>query len=102
MNLSFVAIVKNEAQNLDRCLASVKPYVDELIVVDTGSTDETIAIAQQYGAKVSHFEWCDDFALARNYACSLASGDWILTLDADEELEVSQENWTTQLSESAP
>jgi glycosyltransferase involved in cell wall biosynthesis len=101
ITLSFCAIVKNEAQNLARCLASVKPYVDELVVVDTGSTDETIAIAQQYGAKVSHFEWCDDFALARNYACFLASGDWILTLDADEELEVSQENWKAQLLESA-
>jgi tetratricopeptide (TPR) repeat protein len=99
--LSFCAIVKNESQNLDRCLASVKPYVDELVIVDTGSTDETIAIAQQYGAKVSRFEWCDDFAIARNHACALASGDWILTLDADEELEVSQENWTAQL-EGAP
>jgi tetratricopeptide (TPR) repeat protein len=88
MNLSFVAIVKNEAQNLDRCLASVKPYVDELIIVDTGSTDETILIAQQYNAKISHFEWCDDFSAARNYACSIATGDWILTLDADEELVV--------------
>jgi glycosyltransferase involved in cell wall biosynthesis len=86
VTLSFCAIVKNEAQNLARCLASVKPYVDELVIVDTGSTDETIAIAQQYGAKVSHFEWCDDFSAARNYACSLATGDWILTLDADEEL----------------
>jgi tetratricopeptide (TPR) repeat protein len=95
--LSFCAIVKNESQNLARCLASVKTYVDELVIVDTGSTDETIAIAQQYEAKVSHFEWCDDFALARNHSCSLASGDWILTLDADEELEISQENWTAQL-----
>jgi tetratricopeptide (TPR) repeat protein len=86
--LSFCAIVKNESQNLARCLASVKPYVDELVIVDTGSTDETIAIAQQYGAKVSHFEWCDDFSAARNYACSLVTGDWILTLDADEELVV--------------
>jgi glycosyltransferase involved in cell wall biosynthesis len=47
---------------------------------------DTIAIAQQYGAKVSHFEWCNDFAAARNYSASLATGDWILTLDADEEL----------------
>jgi tetratricopeptide (TPR) repeat protein len=97
MNLSFVAIVKNEVANLARCLASVKPYVDELVIVDTGSTDRTIATAQQYGAKVSHFKWCDDFATARNHACALASGDWILTLDADEELEISQENWTAQL-----
>lgn len=92
VNLSFCAIVKNEAQNLARCLASIKPYVDELIVVDTGSTDETIAIAQEYGAKISHFESCDDFAAARNYACSLTTGDWILTLDADEELIVHSQN----------
>ncbi len=71
MKLSFVAIVKNEALNLARCLTSAKPYVNELIVVDTGSTDETIANAMEYGAKINHFEWCDDFAAARNYACSL-------------------------------
>jgi glycosyltransferase involved in cell wall biosynthesis len=99
--LSFCAIVKNEAQNLARCLASVKPYVDELIVVDTGSTDNTIAIAQQYGAKVSHFEWCNDFAAARNYANSLASCDWILTLDADEELEILNPDWILQLQSTS-
>jgi glycosyltransferase involved in cell wall biosynthesis len=97
ITLSFCAIVKNEAENLARCLASVKPYVDELIIVDTGSTDETIAIAQQYGAKVGHFEWCDDFAAARNYALSLISGEWVLTLDADEELRISDSNWRHQL-----
>jgi glycosyltransferase involved in cell wall biosynthesis len=101
ITLSFCAIVKNEAQNLARCLASVKPYVDELVIVDTGSTDETIAIAQQYGATVSHFEWCNNFSAARNHACSIASGDWILTLDADEELEISQENWTAQLESAS-
>jgi glycosyltransferase involved in cell wall biosynthesis len=92
VKLSFCAIVKNEAKNLGRCLASVKPYVDELIVVDTGSTDNTIAIAQRYGAKIGHFEWCNDFAAARNYANSLVTGDWILTLDADEELIVHSKN----------
>jgi tetratricopeptide (TPR) repeat protein len=86
--ISFCTIVKNEAENLHRCLSSVKPYVDEMIIVDTGSTDDTVKIAQQYGAKVSHFEWCDDFAAARNYSLSLVSGGWILTLDADEELVV--------------
>ena len=86
--LSFCAIVKNESENLARCLASVQPYVDEIIVVDTGSQDDTPEIASQYGAKVGYFEWCDDFAAARNYALSLVTGEWILVLDADEELVV--------------
>jgi tetratricopeptide (TPR) repeat protein len=98
--LSFCAIVKNESQNLARCLASVKPYVDELVIVDTGSIDETIAIAQQYGAKVGHFEWCNDFAAARNYALSLVSGEWILTLDADEELVVHSAQFRSRLTSS--
>jgi tetratricopeptide (TPR) repeat protein len=96
-SLSFCAIVKNEAKNLDRCLASIKPYVDELIVVDTGSTDDTVAIAQNHGARIGHFEWCNDFAAARNYACTLATGDWILTLDADEELVILDPDWIVQL-----
>jgi tetratricopeptide (TPR) repeat protein len=96
--LSFCAIVKNESQNLARCLASVKPYVDELVIVDTGSTDETIAISQQYGAKVGHFKWCDDFAAARNYVLSLVSGDWVLTLDADEELIVHSPQFRLRLA----
>ena len=86
--LSFCAIVKNESENLARCLASVQSYVDEIIVVDTGSQDDTPEIASQYRAKVGYFEWCDDFAAARNYALSLVTGEWILVLDADEELVV--------------
>ena len=85
-------IVKNEKENLLRCLSSAKPYVDEIIVVDTGSEDGTPEIAAEYGAKVSYFEWCDDFAAARNYAISQASGDWVLVLDADEELVASPED----------
>ncbi len=96
--LSLCMIVKNEIQNLPRCLASVKPYVDELIVVDTGSQDGTPEIALQSGSKVKHFEWCDDFAAARNYAISQASGDWILMLDADEELVVESEKFWEQLA----
>jgi glycosyltransferase involved in cell wall biosynthesis len=100
LQISFIAIVKNEAENLSRCLASVKPYVDELIIVDTGSTDDTIAIAQQYNAKVSHFKWCDDFAAARNFAIAQAKGQWILTLDADEELQVQSNEWFSTLMDS--
>jgi tetratricopeptide (TPR) repeat protein len=97
VKLSFCAIVKNEAKNLGRCLANVKPYVDELIVVDTGSTDDTVTIAQNHGAKIGYFEWCNDFAAARNYACTLTTGDWILTLDADEELVILDPEWIVQL-----
>jgi Glycosyl transferase family 2 len=100
IKLSFCAIVRNEAQNLARCLASVKPYVDELVIVDTGSTDATVTIAQQYSAKIGHFEWCDDFAAARNYALSLVSGDWILTLDADEELIVHSPTFKSLITSS--
>ncbi|MBW4683466.1 MAG: glycosyltransferase family 2 protein [Microcoleus vaginatus WJT46-NPBG5] len=94
-------IVKNESQNLPRCLASAKPYVDEIIVVDTGSEDNTPEIATQYGAKVGYFKWCDDFSAARNYALSLASGDWILVLDADEEMVVDSENFLEILKDPA-
>src|SRR5919202_4935317 len=97
-SLSLCMIVKNERQNLHRCLASIKPYVDEMIVVDTGSEDGTPEIAAQYGAKVSYFEWCDDFSAARNYAISQASGNWILMPDADEELVIESEDFLNQLS----
>lgn len=95
--LSFCTIVKNENKNLHRCLASVKAYVDEMIVVDTGSSDGTPENALNYGAKVKYFEWCDDFAAARNYAISQASGDWILMLDADEELVVMSDDFLDEL-----
>jgi glycosyltransferase involved in cell wall biosynthesis/Flp pilus assembly protein TadD len=82
--LSLTMIVKNEQENLGRCLASVRGIADELIVVDTGSTDRTVEIAREHGAKVLHFKWCDDFAAARNVSLAHASGEWCLHLDADE------------------
>jgi glycosyltransferase involved in cell wall biosynthesis/Flp pilus assembly protein TadD len=85
--ISLCVIARNEAANLVRCLESARPYVDELVVIDTGSTDETVAIARAHGAIVGHFTWCDDFAAARNAALDLASGDWFLKLDADEVLD---------------
>ncbi len=84
--LSVCMIVKNEERFLGQCLASVKDIADELIVIDTGSTDRTVAIAREHGAQVGHFEWCNDFAAARNASIAPATGDWILFLDADEEL----------------
>jgi len=82
--ISLAMIVKNEEKYLARCLRSAAAMVDEIIVVDTGSTDQTREIALEYGAKLFHFEWCDDFSAARNYALKQASGDWLLVLDADE------------------
>lgn len=86
MRLSLCMIVKNEAKNLPRCLDSVQGVVDEMIVLDTGSTDATPEIARSYGATVVQFEWCNDFSLARNEALKFVLGDWVLVLDADETL----------------
>ncbi len=85
--LSVCLIVKNEEELLGRCLESLKDLGDELVIVDTGSTDRTIEIAKSYGARIGHFEWCDDFAAARNYAESLCLGEYIYWQDGDEELQ---------------
>lgn len=85
--LSVCMIVKNEARNIERCLESVAGIADEIIVVDTGSADNTKEIALRYGAKVYDFEWVDDFSKARNYSLDKATGDWILILDGDDEFE---------------
>jgi tetratricopeptide (TPR) repeat protein len=86
IRLSACLIVKDEERHLARCLESIKDVADEIIVIDTGSTDRTVAIAEQYGAVVDHFTWCDDFSAARNESLKYASGDWVLWIDADEEL----------------
>ncbi len=86
MDLTLCMIVKNEEATLSRTLDSVKGVVDEIVVVDTGSRDRTREIARGYGARVYDFEWCDDFAAARNECLKHAQGDWILVLDADEVL----------------
>ena len=85
--LSACLIVKNEEKRLPQCLDSLRSLADEIIVVDTGSRDRTIAIAKKYQARVFNFEWCDDFSQARNYAIAQAKGKWILIIDADEVLE---------------
>lgn len=86
MKLSLCTIAKNESQSLPNCLKSVQNVVDEIIVLDTGSTDKTPEIAQGFGAKVYHFQWCNDFSAARNEALKYVQGDWVLVLDADEVL----------------
>jgi len=82
--LSVCMIVKNEENHIARCLMSAQPVADEMIVVDTGSTDRTRDIASAFGAKVFGFPWTDDFSAARNFSLIKASGDWIFILDADE------------------
>src|SRR3990167_7436845 len=104
MKLSVVLIVKDEEELLPKCLDSIyfepvyddwptgkRHLWDELVVLDTGSTDRTVEIAHQYGARVEHFEWVNDFSAARNYAESLCNGEYIYWQDADEVLLVGHE-----------
>lgn len=84
--LSVLVIARDESATLPRCLASLHHLWDELILVDTGSTDDTKIIAQSYGAKIFDFPWVDDFAAARNFAEACATQDYVLWIDADEEL----------------
>ncbi|AIQ55152.1 glycosyltransferase [Paenibacillus sp. FSL R7-0331] len=84
MTISLCVICKNEEHNITRCLEGVREAVDEMIVVDTGSTDNTVAMARELGAKVYYYEWDNNFANARNYALKQAKNDWIIFLDADE------------------
>ncbi|MEC4891673.1 MAG: tetratricopeptide repeat protein [Oscillatoria sp. PMC 1051.18] len=87
MKLSLCAIVKNEEKNLPKCLLSVKELIDEIVILDTGSSDRTVEVAKSFGAKLSHFQWCNDFAVARNEALNYVETEWVLVLDADEVLE---------------
>ena len=84
--LSVCLIVKDAEETLDACLNSVRGLADEIVVVDTGSSDSTVEIARRHGAKIGHFAWCDDFAAARNASLRLATGDWVLWMDADDVL----------------
>ena len=79
-------IVRNEETCLGSCLASVKDFVDEMVLLDTGSSDSTISIAEAAGAIVEQIPWPGDFAPARNTALEFVKGDWVLVLDADEQL----------------
>lgn len=85
--LSVCIITKNEEKNIERCLACLKPYGFEIIVADTGSTDSTKEIALQYTDKVYDFEWCNDFAAARNFAVSKAFNSYVMSIDSDEFVE---------------
>ena len=89
VRISACLIVKDEEAVLEKCLASLQGIVDEIVVVDTGSTDRTMEIARRFGAVEGYFEWIKDFSAARNHALSLATGEWALWIDADEQLDPS-------------
>lgn len=84
ISISLCMIVKNEEDVIGRCLECVKGVVDEIIIVDTGSTDSTIEIVKKYTNHIYHFNWVDDFSKARNYAFSKATKDYLMWLDADD------------------
>jgi glycosyltransferase involved in cell wall biosynthesis len=89
MKLSLHMIVRNSGEKLERTLESVKTFVDEIIIVDTGSIDNTKEIAKKYGANIYDFEWIDDFSAARNYALEKTTGDWVTWFDAGDVLSPS-------------
>ncbi|MBI2650619.1 glycosyltransferase [Candidatus Woesearchaeota archaeon] len=85
--ISLCMITKNEEKYLEQCLNGIKDIADEIIIVDTGSTDKTKEIAKKFNAKIFDFKWTDDFSAARNESISHAAKDWILVIDADEVIE---------------
>jgi len=86
VSVSVFMMVKDEEPNLHRCLSSVEDLADEIVVVDTGSADDSVKICESYGAKVFHHPWEDNFSAHRNQGISYATGDWLYQIDADEEL----------------
>ncbi|MCM1261259.1 MAG: glycosyltransferase [Butyrivibrio sp.] len=95
--ISICMIAKNEEQHIEECLSRLKPYYNEIVLVDTGSTDGTLAIAAKYTDKIYHFDWINDFSAARNYSIAQATNDWILSIDCDEYLESIDSSMLLQL-----
>lgn len=89
IGITACLIVKNEEKFIRNCLESIQPIVDEIVVVDTGSTDRTVEIAKEFGAVIGEFEWINDFAAARNKSLEMASQSWLLWIDADEVLDAA-------------
>ena len=85
--ISVCIITKNESEKLKKCLKQLMGYGFEIIVVDTGSTDDTVVMAKKYADKVCYFSWCNDFSAARNYALTQASNDIVMMIDSDEYLQ---------------
>lgn len=85
--LSLCMIARDSARTLPACLTSIGPWVDEMIVVDTGSLDETRDIARNFGARVFEFPWIDDFSAARNESLRHAHGEWLIWMDSDDTID---------------
>ena len=100
ITLSLAMIVKNEGATIERALNCARLFADEMIVVDTGSTDDTVAKANAMGAKVRHFGWIDDFAAARNYSFSQCAMDWVIWLDGDDVISPENQNRILDLKRS--
>jgi len=100
--ISACLIVKNEGKLIERCLRSVNRLADEVIVVDTGSIDNTIDLAAGLGARTYTFPWKDDFSAARNYSLSKATGNWVIWLDADDVISPADARKIRKLAEKAP
>lgn len=101
INLSVCMIVKNEEKYLRNCLLSVKDIANEIIIVDTGSEDNTISIAKEFNADITSIKWNDNFSEARNISISKALGKWILIIDADERLEPKSQSELNQIIQSS-
>lgn len=102
VRVALVMIVRDEARCIERCLRSAAPWVQDMIVLDTGSLDNTVALARSLGARVFHYAWTDDFSAARNAALAYSTAQWNLILDADEWLDGPPEALSAAVLGSAP
>ncbi len=102
MGISVAMIVKDEASFLGECLEGLRGLAEEFCVVDTGSSDDTVAIAERFGCRVAHYAWNNDFAAARNESLALCTGDWIFVVDADERIVPGDLQGIRALTERGP
>ena len=100
--ISVCLIAKNEEKHIDECLKRLQPYGFEIVLADTGSTDRTVELARKYTDRIYHFDWCNDFSAAKNFAMQKASHDWILSLDCDEYTEVIDQKVLRKCMDSYP
>ena len=100
--ISVCIIAKNEENHIEQCCRHLQPYGFEIVLVDTGSTDRTVELARKYTDSIYHFDWCNDFSAAKNYAMQKASHNWILSLDCDEYIEALNMNVLQQCMEQYP